>query len=82
MDKFQEGFCAVGCCCSGILLIAFAALAQSVVYQGECISFPLVIYGVELGRSELYVLGAICLGIQTHCYEIQKWLITKIVKAF
>jgi hypothetical protein len=70
MDKFQESFCAIGCLCSGLLLLIVAFSGQTVVFQDILFRSP-----------ELYALAAICLGIQTHCYDAQKWIITKIVKA-
>lgn len=79
LDWMQRSFLVIGSFLSGMICISMALLG-SVSIQGVEISLPFTMYGITIDRIVVACAGAICLGVQTHCYKIQKALIETLVK--
>jgi hypothetical protein len=70
LDWMQRSFLIIGSFLSGSVLVYIAC-----IYGSISIPIPYIEQVVVVGKIELLAFGAICLGVQTHCYKIQKKLI-------
>lgn len=75
----QRSFLVIGSFLSGLACISIAVL-EKITIQGVTIELPFIFHGVVVGKMVFLCAGAVCLGVQTHCYKIQKAVIKTIVK--
>ena len=80
LDWLQRTVLVLGCFLAGCVLIGFGLMGESIAATSVYVtSFPLVFHGVTFGKAAFLGAGAICLGVQTHCYYWQKRLIMAVV---
>ena len=70
LDWMQRSFLVIGCFLSGCILVYTAFMYGSVAVPIPCIEQAIIV-----GKIGLLAFGAICFGVQTHCYKLQKKLI-------
>jgi hypothetical protein len=75
----QRSFIVIGCFLSGCVLILLG-VTGSISVQGVLVTLPFTVYGVSFGKAVFLAAGAMCLGVQTHCYKAQKRIIEAVVK--
>ena len=81
LDWFQRAVLVLGCFLAGCILIGFGLMGESIAATSTYVtSFPLVFHGVVFGKAAFLGAGAICLGVQTHCYRAQKRIIEAVIK--
>jgi len=68
----QHSFLVIGSFLSGCFLIALDA--GTITVQGVSVTAPLFSAWVCGEKALLLFAGAVCLGVQTHCYKAQKRL--------